>query len=256
MLIKETAQPLPIRKPMNRIDFLIIYFSCGAPFAVYYFLQNKTGSKTPVFWLSNSLVWMFWLPFALFLLFKNRRVLSDLNFLNTSSDVSEKERKIYQFQKQIERILLESELEISIFDFRETAERYTGLTMAAQNDPDKDWGKEIFLAAKNEKHELGKICLQRRNRKRLAFHQTEARRDFLQIIKQLTDSISDRETLERSSLEMVGLLNDWAARETLVKMFAENMQTGKVQNVEYTEKDLWNPQERKPLRTETISTRL
>ncbi len=241
---------------MNRIDFLIIYFSCGAPFAVYYFLQNKTGSKTVFFWLLNALVWTFWLPFALFLLFKNRRVLSNLDFLKTSADVSEKERKIYQSQKRIEKILLESELEISIFDFRETAERYAGLTMAAQNEPDKDWGKELFRAANIEKQELGKICLQRRNRKRLVFHQTEARQDFLQIIKQLTDSISDMETLERSSLEMIGLLNDSAARETLEKMFAENMQTGKVQNVEYSEKDLWNPQERKPLRTETISTRL
>jgi hypothetical protein len=241
---------------MNSIDFLIIYFSCGAPFAVYYFLQNKTGSKTSLFWLSNSLVWMFWLPFALFLLFKNRRVLSDLNFLNTSSDTSESEQKIYQSQKRIEKILLESELEISIFDFRETAERYAGLTTAAQNEPDKDWGKEIFQAANNEKTELGKICLQRRNRKRLAFHQTEARQDFLQIIRQLTDSISDTEDLKRSSLEMVALLNDSAAQETLEKMFAKNMQTGKLQNVEYSEKDLWNPQEHKPLRTETISTRL
>jgi hypothetical protein len=240
---------------MNRIDFLIVYFSCGAPFAVYYFLQNKTGSKTFIFWLSNALVWMFWMLFALFLLFKNRGVLSDLNFLNTSSVVSEKQRNIYLSQKQIEKILLDSELEISIFDFRETAERYAGLTMAAQNEPDKDWGKELFRAASIEKHELGKICLQRRNRKRLAFHQIEARRDFLQIIKQLSDSISDMKMLERSSLEMIGLLNDSAARETLEKMFAENMQTGKVQNVEYSEKDLWNPQERKPLHTETISTR-
>ena len=241
---------------MNRIDFLIIYFSCGAPFAVYYFLQNKAEIKTSLFCLSNALVWTFWLPFALFLLFKYRRVLSNLDFLKTSADVSESERKIYSAQKRIEKILLESELEISIFDFRETAERYAGLTTAAQNEPDKDWGKEIFQAANNEKNELGKICLQRRNRKRLAFHQTEARRDFLQIIGQLNDSISDTESLERSTLEMVELLNDSAARETLEKMFAKNMQTGKLQNVEYSEKDLWNPQEHKPLRAETISTRL
>ena len=240
---------------MNWIDFLIIYFSCGASFAVYYFLQTKTGSGTFPWWLSNSLVWFFWLPFALFLLFKNRRVLSDLNFLDSSSNASESERKIYQSQKRIEKILLGSQLEISIFDFREIAERYAGLTTAEQNEPDKDWGKEIFQAANNEKNELGKICLQRRNRKRLAFHQTEARRDFLRIIRQLNDSILDRETLERSTLEMVALLNDSAAQETLVKMFAENLQTGKLQNVEYSEKDLWNPQKRKPLRTETISTR-
>lgn len=240
---------------MNRIDFLIIYFSCGAPFAVYYFLHHKAESKTPIFWLFNALVWIFWLPFAFFLLFKNRRSLSDLNFLKTV-EVSESELKTYLLQKHIEKILLESELKISIFDFREIAERYAGLTAATQSEPDKDWGKEIFQVASVEKNDLGKICLQRRNRKRLAFHQTEARRDFLQIIEQLTDSISDTEELKRSSLELVGLLNDFEARETLEKMFAKNLQTGKLQNVEYSEIDLWNPQERKPLRTETISTRL
>ena len=241
---------------MNRIDFLIIYFSCGAPFAVYYFLQNKSERKTFVSWLLNSLVLIFWLPFAVFLLFKNRRVLSDFDFLRKTPDISESERQICLSQKRIEKVLLESELEISIFDFRETAERYAGLTTAAQNEPDKNWGQDIFQAANNKKDDLGKICLRRRNRKRLAFHQTEARRDFLQIIKQLTDSISDTETLERSTLAMVALLNDSEAQTILEKMFAENMQIGKLQNVEYSEKDLWNPQEHKPLRTKTISTRL
>ena len=240
---------------MNWIDFTIIYLACGAPFAVYYFLQNKTVGSS-VSWLLNCLVLLLWLPFAIFLLTKNRQNFFSFNFFNKSLTTTENGQQIYLYQKQIEKVLLESDLDISIFDFRETAERYAGLTLAAQCEPGKDWGQEIFRVSGAEQLELGTICLQRRNRKRLAFHQSEARRDFLQIIERLTVSISDAKILEHSTLETVKLLKDATALEALEKMFARNLQTGKLPSVEYSENDLWNPQEHKPLHAKTLSHRL
>lgn len=255
---RHTAQSLRlIRSVMNSTDFLIIYFACGAPFAVYYFLQNRYDDSTVLFWLKNVLVFLFWVPFAASLLMQSqgRDGFFDLkalgSFFNFNKDSNTE--KLFESQKQIENILLESDLEISIFDFRETAERYAGLTIAAKSEGDS--GREIFRVAKNNNVELGTICLQRRNRSKLLRHQTAARRDFLELVEHLSDSISNTELLQRPALEVVRMLNDEVARESLEKMFAGNLQTGKLSNVEYLEKDLWKPQEHKPLRTKTVSTR-
>lgn len=240
---------------MNLTDLFIIYFAGGAPFAVYHFLQNRHDDKTVSFWLKNFLVLLLWLPFAAFLLLKNRRLL-EFDFLRSVFDKNADGEKVYFHRKQIESVLLESDLDVSIFDFRETFERFVGLTLAVQADADSAAERETFRAAKNGNVKLGAICLHRRNRKKLVHHQTEARRDFLQIVEQLSDSISDTETLCQSAVETVKILKDDEGRELLEKMFAENLQTGNQLNVKYTEKDLWKPQERKPLRTETILTRL
>lgn len=243
--------------PMNLIDLFIIYFAGGAPFAVYYFLQNRRGSKINLFRLKNFLVFLFWIPYAASLLMKNRnhRNFFKPNFLNAFFVKDSGEEKFLLLQKHIENLLLKTDLDISIFDFRETAERYIGLTRAAKIDANGDSEREIFRAAKNENDKLGAICLRRRNRNKLARHQIEARRDFLRIVEQLSDSISDTESLQHSAVEIVKILKDDEAQRSLKKLFNGNLQTGKLSSVEYSEKDLWKPQERKPLRPETISTR-
>ncbi|MCY7377447.1 MAG: hypothetical protein LH472_15915 [Pyrinomonadaceae bacterium] len=243
---------------MNLTDLFIIYFAVGAPLAVYYFLQNRSDGKIALFWLKNLLVFLFWMPFAVSLLLQrqNRRSLSNLNFFDPIFAKDSGEERISTLQKQIEIVLLKSNLDRSIFDLRETIERFVGLTLASEIDGKLYSEKEFLRAAGNSNEKLGAICLDRRNRNKLARHQTEARRDFLQFVEQLSDSISDTETLEHSTVEIVKILEDAAARRSLEKMFAENLQTGKLPSVKYSEKDLWKPQERQPLRIETISTRL
>lgn len=241
---------------MNLTDLLVIYFTVGAPFAVYYFLRNRRDDKSVSFWLKNFLVFLFWLPFApmFFLGNKHFQKIFTLNLLKDIL-VKDSSQEISQYQKQIENILLKSDLEISTFDYREIVERYTGLTLASQIEVGNSEA-EVFRIAENENIKLGSICLQRRNRNKLVRHQTEARRDFLQIIEQLTDSISDTESLQKATIGIVKILNDDATRKSLEKMFAEKMQIGNPESVKYSEKDLWKPQEQQPLRSETISTRL
>lgn len=242
---------------MNLTDLTVIYFAVGAPFAVYYFLQNRRENKSASFRLKNFFVFIFWLPYAVMLLSRNQslRNFFKTNFIKDflASDSSD---EILQLQKRIENLLLESDLNISAFDYREIMERYAGLTLASDVQTNNNFESEIYRVAENENVKLGSVCLQRRNRNKLLRHQTEARRDFLQIIKKLSDSISDAKILQDSSTEFVKILKDDAAQGSLEKMFAEKLQTGKLLSVEYTEKDLWKPQEHKPLRSETISTRL
>ena len=242
---------------MDSTDLFIIYLSGGAPLAVYYFLQNRDGGKTALFRLKTSLVFLFWLPFAVFLLLRNqnRRGFFNGNFFSSKFAQDAGAGKISTLQKRLEGILLDSDSNRSVFDFRETIERYVGLTLASGIDANRDSAREIFRAAKNKNDELGAICLNRRNRNKLVRHQTEARRDFLQLVEQIFDSISDARVLQHSTVEIVKTLKDDEAQQSLEKTFAGNLQIGKLSSVEYPEKDLWKPQERKPLRAETISTR-
>ena len=243
---------------MNLIDFIIIYLACGAPFGVYYFLQNRNEAGSPIIWLKIFLTFFFWIPFAfLFIrqfLASNENLHS--NYYLTSAFEAKDESNIYLIQKEFEKKFSESRPEFSLFEFRETFERYVGLTLANRKGSTKvsEREKEIFRIAKNSNVELAANCLHRRNRKLLAFHQTKARQDFLQTIRKLSGSVSDKKNLEYLAIEFVRLLKDKQAQDSLEKIFAANLQTDIPPSVLQREKDLWNPQEQKLLRAQPNST--
>lgn len=236
---------------MNLTDFLIIYLACGAPFGVYYFLQNRRRKQSSLFWIKTIFAFVLWLPFALQLLLKKFN--SDRSQFLTIN----KERSIFSIQKKIEAILLETDSQISIYNFREVFERYIGLTSAIRDENNKpsDAQKEIFRISKNSNIELAAICQHRRNRERLFFHHTLARQDFLSIIAKMFESISDKKKIGNLSVEFVKLLNDSEAENALEKIFTTASQTAKDSTVKHLEKDLWNPELQKPLPVNPISTR-
>lgn len=242
---------------MNLIDLTVVYFAVGAPFAVYYFLQNRRADKSVAFWLKIFFAFVFWLPFAAMSLSRSQSLRSffNLNFIRDflASDSSD---EIIRLQKRIENLLLAGDLKIPVFDYREIMERYVGLTLASDANANNEFESEIYRVAANENVRLASICLHRRNRNKLRRHQTEARLDFLQIVERLSGSVSDAKILHDASAELAKILKDETARESIEKMFAKKLQTEKPLSVEHTEKDLWKTQEHKPLRSETISTRL
>jgi hypothetical protein len=247
---------------MNLYDFLIIYLSGGAPLGVYYFLLNR---KTPHFkhlWLKTFLTFTFWLPFAYRLLRKSslmqsvsgvffgRKLVLDANI----------EKNIYPIQKQLEKVFLESNLKLSIYEVREIFERYAGLTLTCQfehnNSQTARTENKIFEIAGHQNAELAAACLHRRNRNRLTFHQTEARRDFLNLLAELFDSDSDIEKLHETAIEFVTLLNDTEARNAIEKIFDLKTQTAEELNVKNTETAIWKSETQKPLLPKPSSTRL
>ncbi len=243
---------------MNLVDFIIIYLACGAPFGVYYFLQSRNETETPAIWLKILLTFFFWIPFAfLFVrqfLVSNKNLQS--NYYLTPAFEAKDEGNIYLIQKEIEKKFSESCLDFPLFEFRETLERYVGLTLANQETFTKvsEREKEIFRIAENSNVELAADCLHRRNRKLLAFHQTEARQDFLQLIRKLSGSMTDKKNLENLATEFVRLLKDKQAQNSLEKIFAANLQTDIPLSILQREKDLWNPQEHKLLHAQPNST--
>ncbi len=165
---------------MNQIDLIIIYLACGAPFAVYYFLQNRRLRYTKLFWIKTTFAFILWLPLAA-QLFWNK-----FSFFHSQFFLVNKEKSISSLQKQIEAILIESDSQISIYNFREVFERYAGLTKANSDKNNKisDSEKEVFRISENANIELAAICQHRRNRKKLFFHHTLARQDFLRLRRQ------------------------------------------------------------------------
>lgn len=233
---------------MNQTDFAIIYLACGAPFGVYFFLQNRRSEKVYLLWIRTILTFVVWLPFAILLLLKKFR-LDKKQFFSVND-----EKRIFSIQKQIEEILVEKDSQISIYSFREIFERYIGLT-AANYDQNNVTGaeKEIFRISGSSNTELAAICYYRRNRKRLSFHHTLARQDFLKFTAQLFEMSSDQKKFAKLSIEFVKLLNDSEAENKLGELFRNDSQTEKGFAVNPLEKDVWNPETHKPLPINPIS---
>lgn len=231
---------------MNTIDFFTIYLACGAPSAVYYYLQNRNHLDSRMLWLKTLLNFIFWVPAAFLFLSRSAHLKSRSNFSETAAEA--KRKNLQSIQKQIEKSLPESDLKISIYAFRETIESYVGLTLANQINVagSRAQNKEFFRVAQANNVELGALCLKRRNRNRLSLHQTEARKDFLYLIDQLLRFGADEKSLEQSAMKLVAVLKDFDAQIELEKLFARSWQTGKRLNVVKTENELWKPEAPKP----------
>lgn len=244
---------------MNLTEYLIIYLACGAPFGVYYFLHNRTKSGSSKLWLNTLITFAFWIPIAFRLLRENKILNKSVNLkfdVALTLDATQ-EKKLNLIQKQFENFLPESSLKISIYEFRETINRYIGLTLANQSHSEKAsiTDKEIFRISENKNIELAAICLYRRNQKRLSFHHIQARQDFLHFINQLSEFSEHKNIISNLAVEFVKILNDLEANTLLEKMFMKTSQTDKYFVVKQLEKDLWNTEIHKPLPINQISTR-
>ncbi len=255
-LCRRLAQSLPVLKAMKIFDFLVIYLTCGAPLGVFYFLQNRKTQIGVRLWLKTFFTFIFWLPFGFRLLMKkkaNKKFSFSGIFFFKNDRI---EDNIFLFQKSFEAVLETSHLPISIFEFREVFDRYVGLTFAedCENAKIQESEKEIFRADHNKNIRIGAICLNRRNLKRLAFHQIQARRDFFQIINQLAAFTSDRNGFVKSAACFFRLLNDCEARLLLEKESFGDLPNEKSFVKNRSENYLWNTEilKQSPAKTKLI----
>jgi hypothetical protein len=179
---------------MHWSDLLIIYFSCGAPFGVYFFLHNR--GKMPFFKLLFSSIGAaaVWIAYA-YLLRREKitKRFTKKDFFSESPEISLLEQQTSMMQEQIlqEFILLNSKaaLKLQFFAFRDVLERFVGLTIAVKKS-ETGAGEnehEIFKVSgrKGKDAALAGKCLSRRNRSRLSEHQKSAREDFLKVLANL-----------------------------------------------------------------------
>lgn len=232
---------------MNTSDIFIIYLACGAPFGVYFFLQNRKKFMTAMLWLKSFLTVFVWIPYAFLLLndFATKRNRTKQFARNTHLDA-----EISRIQKKLLQIQLKSENKIPIFEFREVLERYVGLTLLCQSGEKEpnETEKEIFRVSLRQNSPAGANCLHRRNQKRLEFHQALARKDFLKVIAALNNFGLESPEFTELIFELTNILDDTKASESLAELFAQHRHDKGAFIAADLKKKGWNFKELKQLR--------
>lgn len=240
---------------MNSFEFFILYLSCGAPFGVYFFFQNRHRAGFMVALMKSFLTVVVWIPYALKLLNANITKNSSVSKF-AASDESDAVliRKLDDIQKRMLQILLESRTDVSVFELREVIERYAGLTLAGQTNEVGENESEVFKITNHKNAELGAKCLHRRNRLRLELHQRLASRDFLKLLSKFSDF--EAEKLCPTALEFITLLNDVETRRAVENLFATGSQIDDGFTVKQGENVVWKSEEHKPPLAKPISVSL
>ena len=204
---------------MSLIDFLIIYFAAGSPFAVYKLL-NTSARKFPA--AAEALAaWLFWPIVGTTTLFdaRSREIVEDgkrnKSGRTTDSALWNKVRDIHRDHGPL----------LTSAD-RDVIDRYVGLALAIADTGPAHKIPEIFRVIGREDGPAGAACLMRRNLARLRSHHKDAREQFLALA-----GSSDRPALSIGLASIAELVGDGDAadrianrlREDVTKMTAENI---------------------------------
>lgn len=224
---------LPILTAMTFYEAIVIYLACGAPFGVYYFV-NQRGRYNNVL-IQTFFVTAFWIPFAFKLWRKYFN--GKLSEFDHSKKLASGDQEIMNAKKTLERALTKTNVGISVFEIREVLDRYIGLSVSAADENDTDFSNtRFFESAGNQNAALALKCFHRRNRKLLYFHQTLAGRDFFNLIEKHS---FDTE-IKRLSLKLVRLLTDTKTEKNLKLFFSGRAAQIEPENrVQKPEKEQW-----------------
>lgn len=224
---------------MTISDILIIYFSFGAPFAVYRFLQERQTSTFRVIF-DTAFHFLFWLPLlvrsALVIILRSA---GSNDFAVMDDSDAEMDKNIRNIQSEISDRFRMAARHISIHEFREILERYAGLSLLVKHRASgaAEMHNEIFAVAGHKNTQLASVCFERRNRARLIRHHIDARGEFLKAIKEC--SFPDEQILPPVIL-LTELLEDLpASAEMLEDLYTRN---SGVRQIYESGEDLWLPE--------------
>lgn len=185
---------------MNLIDLLIIYFACGAPFGVYQFTNVQTSLNAKVLW---QIFWHIgcWPVFAAL-------ALKERISIGRHKTASLVDRRTDFIRSEIEHLVFDGESVSTILDFREILFRYAGLLQATNVIVPADSAGELFYFGNTENKALSSACLARRNRRKLAFHQSIARNEFTDMMSELTNAHENRTEILELAIELANGVDD------------------------------------------------
>ena len=231
-------------------DILIIYFSFGAPFAVYHFIQNRQTSKLRLAF-GTAFHFLFWMPlvvrFGLALILESTRI---NDFAKADDSDAELEKDIRKSQSDIADRFRLGARHISIHEFREILDRYVGLSLLVKHPVSgmAEPHHEFFAIANRKNIELAFICFERRNRARLLRHHIDARADFLKVIKKY--SFQDDQILQ-SAVHLVERLEDLPALAELLENSYKR--SSSVRELRESGEDLWLPEIQQASKSERLT---
>jgi hypothetical protein len=171
---------------------------------------------------------------------------------------AKKEIEIEEIKKGFENIFAKKTFSFSIYEFREIFDRYVGLSVEVQAETGEiqPAETEIFRVTNHNNKKLAEICLNRRNRKRLTFHQKLARRDFFEILYKLIEHSEQPQNLFDKASRLAALVKDSEALKTIENQSQESLQTGRPQDVRNSGEEIWKSDKHKPQTDNKISTNL
>lgn len=242
---------------MTLLELFIVYLTVGAPFGAHYYLTRADFKSVAPLWLRAIAAGSGWTIYAAFLL-RERISSASRKQQNRRAADCEKIDSIAQDLTTAANELLANNSELSFFEFRETLERYIGLTETVNDlkfeSADAPRETEIFRVAKRSKKEqrLGAQLVARRNARRLLAHHASARIDFARVVEKLHQFSfkTEPETLrrcERDAAHLAHLLGDAEAIE-LLKKSSSTRQTAARANVEkatQSEQIIWKTELKK-----------
>lgn len=249
----------PLNSGMTIRDLIIIYLACGAPFAVYYFLQNRRTESTGMLWLKTTGRFVFWIPFAIGMVAR-RSLFTNLynsGFDRGSNTDAVREAKIEETRRFVDGFASDPELRMSVFELREVFDRYVGLTMEladADSEPSNS-ESEIFRITNHTSKKAGEACLHRRNLMRLSFHQKLAARDFIKLSGQLAGRGADGGDSVFRLKSLADLLGDDKTGEAITLLAAGNKTVNGASNSTTGDETLWKSAKQN-LRKDTTAANL
>ncbi len=199
---------------MTFTEFFTTYLAIGAPFGAYYFFKHRNRLSSIKLILKSIAAVLLWIIFAARLL-AQRDVSTKASLLKARW-----ERTAAGKIEKASQNVLNSFAEISnktgtvtYFEFKETLERFIGLTLASQqssaNSPAASHESEIFRIVGHQPRalRLAERISHRKNYVRLQLHQSFAREDFLRVCLVLNEMTSTKSSEE---------LKNWQSYQTEV----------------------------------------
>lgn len=206
------ARALPLKQWMNFTDLIIIYLACGSPFAVFQ-ATNREKGRAGVNWQRVITSFLFWPFFA-------ASALANKIFPNEARKKAAFQSRIEDTRFDLEQAAFSGESISSLFEFRETFYRYVGLSEAADEIQSARSTAEIFEISGHNNKSLATRCLARQNTRKLSYHRSAAREEFVRLISRLTKPTADRIEIASLALELAGHLHDQAAADAFQAMIS------------------------------------
>lgn len=216
---------------MTWTEMIVLYLAAGAPFCALHYFEINSERSPYVRALTSTGLLPIWIFCAV-------RYIVSTRSKRLKSRSSQDER-IHETSKRLENVFAEIADSVSIYEFRETVERYVGLSFANQSvepntlDPAAPTQQDVYFEFGVSK--LNNIVLARRNRKLLEFHLNDARRNLFEAI---SSQIVFRTHRSRSLLEELSNgLNDAKAIAELNQTFPTNVDSTQVRSSEQIDRE-------------------
>lgn len=211
---------------MRFADALIIYLSCGSPFAVNTILA-KTDRRTLTVAVGAVLTLIFWPVTAVGSIYRLVRETDRSQSAAHSNDLGIELQKLLS---KVESIAHIGRGTASAFEFRKVFDRYTGLAAEFAQVADGAAVAEIFAVTGHPSPGIASACLARKQRTRLAEHLIQARQDFVEAVTELAGTNGNSNAIGMLAIEIAEAAQDTPGASELRKLLTRPavFETGEV----------------------------